>query len=386
MGPPPGRGYYKHKVIPSLTSSVPPVLAGSRPKGWSANTPTTANATSTSSSTSSLISKWDSPQAWIVYYFIANLSLTLYNKLLMNRFPFAWTLTAVHALSGCIGAQFCLSRGFFTQQRLTTRENLVLISFSSLYTINIAVSNLSLNLVTVPFHQVVRAMTPLFTIILATIFLRKRSSRATWLSLIPVVAGVVFATYGDYYFTTWGLILTLLGTLLAAMKTLATNMILVGRLKLHPLDLLIRMSPLAFAQCLFASWWTGELAKVQEFTMREMTYAGLFGLLMNGVIAFFLNVVSFTANKKTSALTMTVAANVKQVLTIVLAVMIFHLKINLTNFFGITLTLLGGALYAKVELDQKNARALANSPANGNAPNPAGPVGLTSVVEEKMNA
>ena len=32
-----------------------------------------------------------------------------------------------------------------------------------------------------------------------------------------------------------------------------------------------------------------------------------FALVMNGVIAFGLNVVSFTANKKTSALTMTVA-------------------------------------------------------------------------------
>lgn len=63
------------------------------------------------------------------------------------------------------------------------------------------------------------------------------------------------------------------------------------------------------------------------------------------------------ANKKTSALTMTVAANVKQVLTIVLAVMIFHLHINVTNLFGITLTLLGGALYAKVEFDQKNVKA-----------------------------
>lgn len=148
MGPAPGRGYFKHKVIPSLTSGVPPVLAGGRPKNWPSPTPTTANATSPSLSSSR--PKWDSPQAWIVYYFIANLSLTLYNKLLMNRFPFAWTLTAIHAFSGCIGAQLCLSRGIFVQQRLTTRENLVLISFSSLYTVNIAVSNLSLNLVTVP--------------------------------------------------------------------------------------------------------------------------------------------------------------------------------------------------------------------------------------------
>jgi hypothetical protein len=41
-------------------------------------------------------------------------------------------------------------------------------------------------------------------------------------------------------------------------------------------------------------------------------------ILFNGAVAFGLNVVSFTANKKAGALTMDVAANVKQVLTIVL--------------------------------------------------------------------
>lgn len=137
-------------------------------------------------------------------------------------------------------------------------------------------------------------MTPLFTIVLAAIFLGKRSSTATYLSLVPVVLGVVLATYGDYYFTSWGLILTLLGTLLAALKTIVTNMILVGRLKLHPLDLLLRMSPLAFIQCVFASWYTGEMGKVREYGASQMSNGRLFGLLMNGAIAFALNVVSFT--------------------------------------------------------------------------------------------
>jgi hypothetical protein len=36
-----------------------------------------------------------------------------------------------------------------------------------------------------------------------------------------------FSTYGDYYFTPFGFILTLLGTLLAAMKTIITNLILI---------------------------------------------------------------------------------------------------------------------------------------------------------------
>lgn len=40
-------------------------------------------------------------------------------------------------------------------------------------------------------------------------------------------------------------------------------------------------------------------------------------------------------------------------LTIVLAIFIFNLVITPTNLFGITLTLIGGAYYAKVELDRK---------------------------------
>ena len=93
-------------------------------------------------------------------------------------------------------------------------------------------------------------------------------------------------------------------------------MIQVGRLKLHPLDLLLRMSPLAFIQCVLYSWWSGELKAVRAYGATQMTTTKLSALIFNGVIAFFLNIVSFSANKKTSALTMTVSANVKQVLTV----------------------------------------------------------------------
>lgn len=70
---------------------------------------------------------------------------------------------------------------------------------------------------------------------------------------------------------------------------------------------------------------------------------------------------------------MTVAANVKQVLTIILAVIIFDLHITPTNLFGISLTLFGGAAYAKAEYDAKIAREQANAAASP----------LMSVVAEK---
>ncbi|KAI9638239.1 TPT-domain-containing protein [Dioszegia hungarica] len=301
----------------------------------------------------------DSAAYWLGLYFFFNLGLTLFNKFVLVSFPFPYTLTGLHALSGCVGCYVALERGSFTPARLTHRENLILCAFSVLYTINIAVSNISLQLVTVPFHQVVRASTPFFTILTSALLLGTRFTMAKMVALLPVVAGVGFATYGDYYFTAWGLVLTLLGTFLAALKTVATNLIQTGgggRLKLHPLDLLMRMSPLAFVQCVVYGWYTGELERVRQYGATQMTRGKAIALLINGVIACGLNIVSFTANKKSGPLTMTVSANCKQVMTIALAVVLFDLNISITNAIGILLTLVGGVWYGMVEYRDKQRR------------------------------
>jgi hypothetical protein len=83
--------------------------------------------------------------AWLFVYFFFNLALTIYNKfVLAGDFPFPYTLTAVHALSGSIGSFICWKKGLFTTVTLTTRETVQIILFSGLYTINIVVSNVSL--------------------------------------------------------------------------------------------------------------------------------------------------------------------------------------------------------------------------------------------------
>lgn len=158
---------------------------------------------------------WDGSAAWLFYYFLTNLGLTLYNKLLMDRFPYPWALTGLHTLFGTLGALLMYQRGAFEWSPLSLQENLVLLAFSSLYTINIAVSNISLALVSVPvsfrkvlyqaglpltditllqFHQVVRSTGPLFTAALNVLLLRKYASRESMIALMPIVIGVALAT------------------------------------------------------------------------------------------------------------------------------------------------------------------------------------------------
>ena len=82
----------------------------------------------------------DSAPLWLLSYFLLNLTLTLYNKLIMQtaHFAFPWTLTALHTFCGTIGAY--LAAYFFhtfKPAQLTSREGMIMAAFSALYTINI---------------------------------------------------------------------------------------------------------------------------------------------------------------------------------------------------------------------------------------------------------
>jgi hypothetical protein len=162
------------------------------------------------------------------------------------------------------------------------------------------------------------------------------------------------------------------------------------KLSLTPLQLLYLMSPLAFIQTTLLAHYTGELAAVNRHLHSAGYIAsastsshsflgwgfglGAFGglgriglgglgigmpsgwLIMNGIMAFALNVVSFNANKRIGAVGMSVAANVKQVLTVLCAVALFDLTMSVTNGVGIGLTLVGGAWYAQLEVREKREK------------------------------
>jgi hypothetical protein len=69
-----------------------------------------------------------------------------------------------------------------------------------------------------PFHQIMRSTSPVFTVLIYRLRYHRTYSTSTYLSLLPIVLGAGLATYGDYYFTVPGFLLTLLGVVLAAVK------------------------------------------------------------------------------------------------------------------------------------------------------------------------
>ncbi|KAF8685153.1 TPT protein [Rhizoctonia solani] len=333
---------------------------------------------------------------WLALYLACNLALTLHNKYILNDFPFPWLLTALHAFCAALGSWICVWQGVFEPAPLNHPTTPLLALFSVLYSANIAASNASLQLVSIATHQVVRAATPLFVIGFA------------WIDQ--------FRTYGDYSYTRAGLALTLLGTALAALKTILASRVVQARIQtsytphgdtstpispksvhparahsrrasikrmvdqnyapvdgpsgsnhlpatatatapaLHPLDVLLRLSPLACIQCLVIAFLTGETHRWSS--NMDLTVTRWRTLALNGVLAFLLNYVSFVTSRKAGPLSMTVAANVKQVLTILLALMVFNTSTpSVTHLVGIALTLGGGLWYGYLEVKEKSQAA-----------------------------
>lgn len=219
-------------------------------------------------------------------------------------------------------------------------------------------------LVSVAFHQIVRSISPVFTVIVYKLWFGREYSRATWISCIPITVGVSMVAYGELDFTAIGFALTLLGVVLAVTKSVVTNRLMTGSLALPPLEILLRISPLAAFQSLVYAMVTGEGAGFKKFVDDgQLTTGWVIALICNSCIAFVLNISSFQTNKVTGALTITVCGNLKQILTVLLGILIFNVKIGAINGMGMVVAIVGGAYYSKVELNNKQAKK-APSPAS----------------------
>ena len=93
--------------------------------------------------------------SWLTLYFLANLALTIYNKIVMQfiGFRYPWMLTCLHAACrhvsqkqafdfrfefstlGCFLAVYPFQ--MFTPSHLGKHEQIVMLAFSLLYTVNI---------------------------------------------------------------------------------------------------------------------------------------------------------------------------------------------------------------------------------------------------------
>uniref|UniRef100_M4BBW0 Sugar phosphate transporter domain-containing protein n=1 Tax=Hyaloperonospora arabidopsidis (strain Emoy2) TaxID=559515 RepID=M4BBW0_HYAAE len=282
---------------------------------------------------------------WLAMWFLQNIGVTFWNKKALSALQLPVTLTFVHMMCNTLGAfLFIYVYKGIDRKPLKPGQTQLMVSFSFIFVSNIITGNWSLGLVSISLNQVMRALVPSVVIVLSMLILGKTYTLERKLSLVPVAFGVYLACTGDNSCTVIGFIITAVAVLFAGLKAVLSN-----------------KAPLSACWCLVAMFLSGEVDTIMNNW--EAVLSASFWYILTGIISFMLNVTSFMANKVTSAVTLCVCGNMKQVVVIVMSILINNDVITAQKAIGIVVVTIGGSAYAYISTKETIGQATVSAPA-----------------------
>ncbi|KAG4189075.1 hypothetical protein ERO13_A08G204000v2 [Gossypium hirsutum] len=155
---------------------------------------------------------------------VSSVSIVICNKALISTlgFTFATTLTSWHLLVTFCSLHVALSMNLFEHKPF---DATAVMGFGILNGISIGLWNLSLGFNSVGFYQMTKLAIIPCTVLLETLFFRKKFSRNIQLSLAILLLGVGIATVTDLQLNLLGSVLSLLAVITTCVAQIMTNTI-----------------------------------------------------------------------------------------------------------------------------------------------------------------
>uniref|UniRef100_A0A0D9WD89 Sugar phosphate transporter domain-containing protein n=1 Tax=Leersia perrieri TaxID=77586 RepID=A0A0D9WD89_9ORYZ len=287
---------------------------------------------------------------------VSSVSIVICNKALMSSlgFNFATTLTSWHLLVTFCSLHVALWMKFFEHKPFDSRT---VMGFGVLNGISIGLLNLSLGFNSVGFYQMTKLAIIPCTVILETLFFRKKFSRTIQLSLSVLLFGVGVATVTDLQLNAVGSILSLLAIITTCIAQIMTNTIQ-KKFKVSSTQLLYQSCPYqSLTLFLIGPFLDGFLTNQNVFAF-DYTSQVVFFIVLSCLISVSVNFSTFLVIGKTSPVTYQVLGHLKTCLVLTFGYVLLHDPFSWRNILGILIAVVGMVLYSyfcTVETQQKNA-------------------------------
>ncbi len=173
-----------------------------------------------------------------------------------------------------------------------------------------------------------KAFTPVAVLALSFIFGLERSSfiEANIVAIISV--GVAMTSLGESRFSAVGFAFQFTAIFMESARLVMTN-VLLKQLKLDSLSTLYYVAPMCFGfisvACLIF-----EASSLPLASMCTFRFEGI--MILNGLVAFSLNIASVLLISHTSALVLTLAGVFKDILLVLLSLAVFHAPVSLLQY------------------------------------------------------
>lgn len=273
-----------------------------------------------------------------------------------HAFKFPLTITVLHMIFSWVMCR-CYLLHVRVDKPMTVlplRTQLYRIApLASCFALSVAMGNLSLKYIYPSFNQMLGAMSPLITVLMAIILEGKRYNMWTWISMPIICGGLLVCSAKEGNFDALGASFAVGATVLRSVKSLMQARLLTE--KMNSVTLLYYMSPWAamvlFIMALFSEGLEPLVMLIPDFDVTE-TGVGKTGtghvawlLIVSGLNACLLNLANFLVTSYTSAVMLQVLGNVKSCLSIGISVAIFRNSLNGEQAAGVVACLFGVWLY-----------------------------------------
>ncbi|CAI5939394.1 unnamed protein product [Closterium sp. NIES-65] len=339
------------------------------------------------------VSAWCEPWLWsvvkvlllVLLWYTFSMALSLYNKVLIGekhgRFPAPLLMTTFHfLLQGGIASLLlrCCCQSWLPATPISWRDYFLRVVPTAVATsLDIALSNLSLALITLTFYTMCKSSAPVFLLLFAFLFRLETPSFKLLGIMLVISVGVLFtgpihasnipcahgwlAVAGETEFQLLGFILVMVAAFVSGLRWVLLQVLLQGdKLGLtNPLLTLAYLAPVMALVCgvfslLHEPWST--LTSSPYFDTWQHTLWSFAIMLVGGILAFCMIMAEFLLVLETSAVTFSVAGTVKEAATILVSHAVFGDRFTRINLVGILIIMLGVSLFNLYKVSRNKAR------------------------------
>ncbi|XP_058835696.1 solute carrier family 35 member E1 homolog [Topomyia yanbarensis] len=285
-----------------------------------------------------------------ILWYIVSSSNNVIGKMILSEFPYPMTVTMVQLTSITLySGPFFNLWGVRKYVDISWRYYFKFIVPLALGKFLASVmSHISIWKVPVSYAHTVKGTMPLFTVILSRIIMGERHTKAVYLSLVPIIAGVGIATMTELSFDTIGMISALLSTMGFSLQNIFSKKVL-KETNVHHLRLLHILGRLALFMFLPVWIYFDMFSVLQHPAIKNGDYRVIALLFTDGVLNWLQNIVAFSVLSIVAPLTYAVASASKRIFVIAISLFILGNPVTWMNIFGMMLAIIGVLCYNRAK-------------------------------------
>ncbi|OVA18392.1 Drug/metabolite transporter [Macleaya cordata] len=283
-------------------------------------------------------------------WYFHNIVFNIYNKKVLNLFPFPWLLASFQLFVGSVWMFILWSFNLQPRPKISKPFIIALLGPALFHTIGHISACVSFSKVAVSFTHVIKSSEPVFSVIFSS-FLGDSYPLAVWLSILPIVFGCSLAAVTEVSFNLGGLWGALISNVGFVLRNIYSKRSLQSFKEVNGLNLYGWISIISlmylFPVAVFVegSQWVEGYHRAIAASGNPSTF--YLWVMLSGVFYHLYNQSSYQALDEISPLTFSVGNTMKRVVVIVSTVLVFRNPVQPLNALGSAIAIFGTFLYSQ---------------------------------------